>query len=108
MNTGIWKKQKSDINGENNKRNKDDGETAKLEIRFRSRKAQTESLKAPLRNIFIYHLINLFYPALPSICYVNTLNVIFCYIIKVHQHCNLTGTNYAIHAARYFGERYVT
>jgi hypothetical protein len=69
---------KRDINGENNKRNKDDGETVKLEINFRSRKAQTETLKPPLRSIFIYHLINPFYPALPSICYFNILNVIFC------------------------------
>jgi len=77
MNTGIWKKQKCVINGINNKK-KDEGETLKLGINFRRRKAQTESLKSTLRNIFIYHLINPSYPALPSICYFITLNVILC------------------------------
>ena len=91
MNTGIGKKQKRDINGENNIRNKDDrgGGAVKLEINFRYRKAQTESLRPPLRNIFIYHLINPFYPTLLLICYFNTLNLIFYYyrsMIKIQQH----------------------
>jgi hypothetical protein len=64
MNRGIGKKQKHYINGENKIRNKDDGENVKLEINFRCTKAQTESLKPSLRNIFIYHLINPLYPAL--------------------------------------------
>jgi len=95
----------------NNIRNKDDEETVKLEINFRSRKAPTESLRPPLRNNVIYHLINPFFPALPLICYFNTLNLIFRYyrnMIKIHQHSSLTGTNYAIHPAKYFGARYVT
>jgi hypothetical protein len=79
MNTGIGKKQKRDINGESNMRNKDDGETVKLEINFRCTKIMTESLRPPLRNILIYHLINSFYPALLLICYFNTMNLIFCY-----------------------------
>jgi hypothetical protein len=49
MNKGIWRKQKHDINGGNNKRNKDDEETVKLEINFRSRKTQTESLRPPIK-----------------------------------------------------------
>jgi hypothetical protein len=57
MNTGIGKKQKCDINGGNNIRNKDGEETVKIRDKFQMYEGTDRITKAPFRK-YLYLPLN--------------------------------------------------